>query len=98
MTQKHPHTVHLELPSRLFDQVNAFYSRQRVFGATCLGIAHSVFERERFDVCIVDEASQVLQVRNIMRYLLGGWAGTSEEIILNCVINTLSIRQPFSFF
>ncbi|XP_022654405.1 DNA replication ATP-dependent helicase/nuclease DNA2-like isoform X2 [Varroa destructor] len=42
-------------------QVKEFYGRQRVFGSTCLGIAHSVFEKERFDMCIVDEASQVLQ-------------------------------------
>lgn len=26
---------------------------------TCLGISHVLFSRRRFDVCIVDEASQV---------------------------------------
>lgn len=41
------------------NQVKKFYSEKMVFGATCLGTNNVVFEREKFDYCIVDEASQV---------------------------------------
>ena len=34
---------------------------QGIVATSCLGINHPVFTRRRFDVCIVDEASQVLQ-------------------------------------
>ncbi|XP_028968872.1 DNA replication ATP-dependent helicase/nuclease DNA2 [Galendromus occidentalis] len=43
------------------NQVKKFYSEKMVFGATCLGTNNVVFEKEKFDYCIVDEASQVLQ-------------------------------------
>lgn len=43
------------------NQVKKFYAEKKVFGATCLGTNNVVFEREKFDYCIVDEASQVLQ-------------------------------------
>jgi len=36
-------------------------SLQSVVVTTCLGTNHAVFSRRVFDVCIVDEASQVLQ-------------------------------------
>ncbi|XP_061197074.1 DNA replication ATP-dependent helicase/nuclease DNA2-like [Saccostrea echinata] len=38
-----------------------FYSSQRVVATTALGMNHSVFTQRRFDVCIMDEASQILQ-------------------------------------
>lgn len=41
------------------NEVKKFYSEKKVFGATCLGTNNVVFEREKFDYCIVDEASQV---------------------------------------
>ena len=34
---------------------------QPIIATTCLGMTHPVFGRRQFDVCIVDEASQVLQ-------------------------------------
>jgi DNA replication ATP-dependent helicase Dna2 len=34
---------------------------QKVIATSCLGINHQVFTQRKFDVCIVDEASQVLQ-------------------------------------
>jgi DNA replication ATP-dependent helicase Dna2 len=33
----------------------------QVVGVTCLGIRHALFTRRTFDVCIVDEASQLLE-------------------------------------
>lgn len=33
-----------------------------MIGTTCLGIKHAVFSRRRFDVCFVDEASQIQEV------------------------------------
>ena len=34
---------------------------QTVVATTCLGTNHPLFKQRQFDVCIVDEASQVLQ-------------------------------------
>lgn len=31
----------------------------RVVGVTCLGVTHPLFSKRTFDVCIVDEASQI---------------------------------------
>lgn len=37
-----------------------YVSLQHVVGVTCLGISHVMLARRRFDVCIIDEASQIL--------------------------------------
>ncbi|XP_072934739.1 DNA replication ATP-dependent helicase/nuclease DNA2 [Epargyreus clarus] len=37
------------------------YDSMEVVGVTCLGAAHAMLTRTTFDVCIVDEATQVLQ-------------------------------------
>jgi DNA replication ATP-dependent helicase Dna2 len=39
-----------------------------VVGTTCLGAGHPLFTRRTFDVCIVDESTQVLQV-SVLRAL-----------------------------
>ena len=40
--------------------VDAAFTRCRVVAATCMGVAgHALFRRRAFDVCIVDEASQI---------------------------------------
>jgi superfamily I DNA and/or RNA helicase len=38
-----------------------FCFQQKVVATTALGMNHPVFTQRRFDVCIVDEASQILQ-------------------------------------
>ncbi|XP_076435197.1 DNA replication ATP-dependent helicase/nuclease DNA2-like [Babylonia areolata] len=43
------------------DHLRDFYSSYGVVATSCLGVTHPVFTQRRFDVCIVDEASQVLQ-------------------------------------
>ena len=47
---------------RTVEELTEFYASQRVVAATSLGLGHSIFSRHTFDVCIVDEAAQVLQV------------------------------------
>ncbi|KAL4711770.1 hypothetical protein ACJJTC_005939 [Scirpophaga incertulas] len=42
-------------------ELEALYNSMEVVGVTCLGAAHAVLSRTCFDVCIVDEATQVLQ-------------------------------------
>ncbi|KAK2182354.1 hypothetical protein NP493_357g00002 [Ridgeia piscesae] len=42
-------------------ELDDFYLSKSVVVTTCLGTNHAVFSRRVFDVCIVDEASQVLQ-------------------------------------
>ena len=49
-----------------------------IIGTTCLGIKHAVFSRRKFDVCIVDEASQIPEpialgpLRTARRFILVG--------------------------
>ncbi|CAL4122921.1 unnamed protein product, partial [Meganyctiphanes norvegica] len=38
-----------------------FYNSKPVIATTCLGVNHVLFSKKKFDICIVDEASQVLQ-------------------------------------
>ncbi|KAJ1927120.1 DNA replication endonuclease-helicase Dna2 [Tieghemiomyces parasiticus] len=40
-------------------QVEAYYADAQVVATTCLGIGHALFQKRRFDFCIVDEASQI---------------------------------------
>jgi hypothetical protein len=39
--------------------LHAHLQHSQVVGVTCLGIKHSLFARRTFDVCIIDEASQI---------------------------------------
>lgn len=41
------------------DDINEFIKSRLVFGVTCLGITHPLLQSVEFDVCIVDEASQI---------------------------------------
>ncbi|XP_026740517.1 DNA replication ATP-dependent helicase/nuclease DNA2 [Trichoplusia ni] len=43
------------------DQLAQLYDSMEVVGVTCLGAAHAMLARTTFDLCIVDEATQVLQ-------------------------------------
>ncbi|XP_045539294.1 DNA replication ATP-dependent helicase/nuclease DNA2 [Papilio machaon] len=43
------------------EQLAKLYDSMEVVGVTCLGAAHAMLTRTTFDVCIVDEATQVLQ-------------------------------------
>ena len=40
---------------------NAIFFLQNIVATSCLGTNHPLFTRRQFDVCIVDEASQVIQ-------------------------------------
>ncbi|XP_067672136.1 DNA replication ATP-dependent helicase/nuclease DNA2-like [Haliotis asinina] len=42
-------------------ELRTFYESQNIVATSCLGMNHPIFSQRRFDVCIVDEASQVLQ-------------------------------------
>ncbi|XP_031764324.2 DNA replication ATP-dependent helicase/nuclease DNA2 isoform X2 [Galleria mellonella] len=42
-------------------QLEELYNSMEVVGVTCLGAAHAMLSRTTFDVCIVDEATQVVQ-------------------------------------
>ncbi|CAH0595352.1 unnamed protein product [Chrysodeixis includens] len=43
------------------EQLAELYDSMQVVGVTCLGAAHAMLSRTTFDLCIVDEATQVLQ-------------------------------------
>ncbi|XP_063388913.1 DNA replication ATP-dependent helicase/nuclease DNA2 [Cydia fagiglandana] len=43
------------------DQLEQLYKSMAMVGVTCLGAAHAMLARTTFDICIVDEATQVLQ-------------------------------------
>ncbi|XP_059175966.1 DNA replication ATP-dependent helicase/nuclease DNA2-like [Physella acuta] len=42
-------------------KLKEFYDSFDIVATSCLGINHAIFKQRSFDVCIVDEASQVLQ-------------------------------------
>ncbi|KAK3590495.1 hypothetical protein CHS0354_015484 [Potamilus streckersoni] len=42
-------------------EVQQFFDSQMIVATSCLGTSHPLFVHRKFDVCIVDEASQVLQ-------------------------------------
>ena len=59
-----PHCAEILTSSGNIDSVQRlkeFYDSFDIVATSCLGTKHSVFDQRRFDVCIVDEASQVLQ-------------------------------------
>ncbi|XP_065203752.1 DNA replication ATP-dependent helicase/nuclease DNA2 isoform X2 [Planococcus citri] len=43
------------------EDLENFYNKKQVIAVTCMGCSHVVFRKRRFDYCIVDEATQVLQ-------------------------------------
>lgn len=52
------------IESKLFqttDEFGEFVNSKQVVATTCLGITHPLFQRKKFDYCIVDEASQITQ-------------------------------------
>ncbi|XP_050539409.1 DNA replication ATP-dependent helicase/nuclease DNA2 isoform X2 [Daktulosphaira vitifoliae] len=50
-------TQHCDTPEKL----STFYNQMKVVGVTCLGCGHALLQKRTFDVCIVDEATQVVQ-------------------------------------
>lgn len=46
-------------PRSSFEAIEQAYMETRIVATTCMGTNHSVFQRRTFDVCIVDEASQI---------------------------------------
>ncbi|KAK5717828.1 DNA replication endonuclease-helicase Dna2 [Elasticomyces elasticus] len=46
-------------PRKTIDDIEQAYMGCRIVATTCLGTNHAVFKRRAFDVCIVDEASQI---------------------------------------
>lgn len=52
------------------------FNLQNIVGVTCLGSGHPLLTQKRFDVCLVDESTQVFQ-STVLRPLFA-----SEKIIL----------------
>jgi DNA replication ATP-dependent helicase Dna2 len=46
-------------PRATIDEIEAAYMGTSIVAATCMGTNHALFNRRTFDVCIVDEASQI---------------------------------------
>lgn len=46
-------------PRRTIDEIDAVYMGCQIVATTCMGTNHALFHRRAFDVCIVDEASQI---------------------------------------
>ncbi|GEM10851.1 DNA replication helicase Dna2 [Rhodotorula toruloides] len=55
----HPHTLTAEDYARSLADIDNKLLRPQIVATTCLGINEPIFVKRRFDVCIVDEASQV---------------------------------------
>lgn len=46
-------------PRKTIEQIDTAYMGSKIVATTCLGTNHPLFKRRVFDVCIVDEASQI---------------------------------------
>jgi DNA replication ATP-dependent helicase Dna2 len=46
-------------PRKTIDEIEEAYMGCRIVATTCMGTNHAIFHRRAFDVCIVDEASQI---------------------------------------
>lgn len=46
-------------PRTSIDEIDAAYMESKIVATTCMGTNHALFQRRSFDVCIVDEASQI---------------------------------------
>ncbi|KAK1039541.1 DNA replication endonuclease-helicase Dna2 [Friedmanniomyces endolithicus] len=46
-------------PRKSIDEIEQAYMGCRIVATTCMGTNHALFHRRAFDVCIVDEASQI---------------------------------------
>ncbi|KXT09876.1 hypothetical protein AC579_2993, partial [Pseudocercospora musae] len=46
-------------PRRTIEEVNDAFMGTSIVATTCMGTNHALFKRRSFDVCIVDEASQI---------------------------------------
>ncbi|KAK1078636.1 DNA replication endonuclease-helicase Dna2 [Friedmanniomyces endolithicus] len=46
-------------PRKSIDEIEQAYMGCRIVAKTCMGTNHALFHRRAFDVCIVDEASQI---------------------------------------
>ena len=47
------------MPRKTIDDIEKAYMGCRIVATTCMGTNHALFHRRAFDVCIVDEASQI---------------------------------------
>ncbi|XP_052810717.1 DNA replication ATP-dependent helicase/nuclease DNA2-like [Mya arenaria] len=57
-----PYTVDRKLAGCTgVNELENMYMKQKIVASSCLGLNHSLFSGRVFDVCIVDEGSQVLQ-------------------------------------
>lgn len=52
---------HLTRNCKTPEELDQVYNNCKVFGVTCYGSNHIILSRKMFDVCIVDEATQVYQ-------------------------------------
>lgn len=55
----HKFTLDPSNPPTSISDLNHLYESPQVVATTCLSINEVIFTRRKFDVCIVDEASQV---------------------------------------
>ncbi|CAK4031240.1 Hypothetical predicted protein [Lecanosticta acicola] len=46
-------------PRKTIEEIDAAYMDTQIVATTCMGTNHALFNRRSFDVCIVDEASQI---------------------------------------
>ena len=46
-------------PRKTIDEIESAYMGCQIVATTCMGTNHAIFNRRAFDVCIVDEASQI---------------------------------------
>ncbi|KAL5016164.1 hypothetical protein ScPMuIL_005753 [Solemya velum] len=66
LSRIHPDIREFSAEKRTLDcssvsELREFYKSQTIVATSCLGTTHPVFNQRKFDVCIIDEASQIVQ-------------------------------------
>ncbi|XP_035724130.1 DNA replication ATP-dependent helicase/nuclease DNA2-like isoform X1 [Vespa mandarinia] len=81
------------------EELESVYANKKIVGVTCFGAHHVVFEKRTFDVCIVDESTQVTQptilgpLYNANKFILVGDPNQLPPVIKNKTARNLGAAQ-----
>ncbi|GAB6028726.1 Tripartite DNA replication factor [Chamberlinius hualienensis] len=98
-----PYTIeHFLKECQSVDELDNYAKSKMVVATTCLGSNHAIFsQRNSFDYCIVDEASQILQAAclgplfNCKKFILVGDPNQLPPIIKNDVVKDMNVDSLF---
>lgn len=70
-SQKIKSVTHVRDSLENIDQINEYYDKKPVFFTTCLSVSDPLLQSKKFDYVLVDESSQIVEVKLIKCLSLG---------------------------